>query len=666
MGIKLLETIKKVFSTTEAKPAMSVPDNFEKKYIPMVDEKRVQEESNQDKVEIKNSNKRSELYKRLENFCGEYRISPVALKQLNFLEEIVGTEKLEELSDEELNLLFLSLDKAMKRDWKAFWKDRDHNDIREIITDTRHQFNRDKLNKYSHFKQRASWLGQKFNDFMTEKTLMEELVAEKIISKDVDINSLSEAELRAKVREYVRKEYLGDMKNYSHDKIRRRYRKAEKRLIYFANKYESDKEKSALSGAVGELASNSMGLVSKILIDSCGSNEKAKAKVAYNLFKEIDTAKIDALGEYLSKDSATNFYDMTFRNMNKEDAISATQEMRKNSNSFMSDPNRQEQIEKLKQRQAKGDTLSPEELAILLTYENKIVAQNAGATVGLPQNRNFTTQEATSLVKDILNDAKKLGFDNDVLETVSDYIDANPQKFSNMSKEDFVEFLNEATDNKFSTIQADKKAKKAKVKTETTVKKADRDYSKKEINDNIEVKEELKENSNVTAKDEQILGNKASITNSVLFVSKKSSPQKRTKIAESISDIPVETQDLSDKNVTKPEIEVVNDFEKCVKKEGKIKGYKIYKEEFGEQEAITEAFVNWDNANKSQVKKDFQRQDSTTQFHIIERCGTKIDKPLEFAKDSTILKLEGKILSCTDATKKAKNAIEELRQEKTG
>ena len=105
-----------------------------------------------------------------------------------------------------------------------------------------------------------------------------------------------------------------------------------------------------------------------------------------------------------------------------------------------------------------------------------------------------------------------------------------------------------------------------------------------------------------------------------------------------------------------------NDFETYIKVAGKTDGYIEYAADHGKKEALVEAIANMDITNETFVEKEYKQQNVARQFDIIKGCGTDLDKPLEWAKDSTIAKLDGEILNCYYATKKAEEAVENLNE----
>lgn len=665
MGTRILGFIGKIFGSDEVKATASEVERPVEN-VPMVAEETIKAESNKDQVHVCSHHKnRNEIYARLEEFCAEYRVELDLLKEMNFLEEIAGTSHLEELSKYELDSIFIALDTAMTRDWKALWKERDREDVEEIIYYTKRELNRDKVD--------GSWVGQKYSDLTTEKTLAEELVAEGVIDKNTDLDSLSDEEFKNKVREYVQQEFLGDLDGKSERRIQRKYNRAKRKFAYFVNKFQTDREKAILAAAIDELDSASKTMLSQMLYDSCGCDCDSKAEVARSLFEEVDTTRVDALGESMTQESSTEFYESTVENMSKADATEAVEEMKSSSQTFIKENG--ERVKDIKARKARGESLSTEEEALLREYENKHVAFNAGASVAIPQNENFTPKEAQVVVENIIDNAKKLGIETDVLETIVKYIDKNPNEFSKMSKKEFEQLLNTITDNRFSQIAS----KSAKNKTQLTSTKEgisrvlENNNETNKCNDN-KAHEKIAQKVQETQDVQNAQETQGEKSTSYVTAPEKHSAKNGNLVAnvnedKSSNDARVAKQSGNNRNKKDTNnynwgITYNKDFASYVKADGQIEGFKAYKKEFGEQEAISEAIANIDVTNENYVKKAFLRQDVTNQVNIIKKCGTDLSKPLDWAKDATIMKLDGEILSCSYATKAAQEAVDKLYEEK--
>lgn len=654
MEIKLFKFIDKVLGTDFSGDAISVSNNA-KENIPMCDEKALQKDGNVDKVNLKVVDKRASLYAQLESFCAEYRIDMEVLKEKNFLEQISG-KSVESMSEKEVGELFSAIEKTMHRDWKAFWKERDSNDIDEIIYYAKRQYNRDQVG--------ASWLGQKWNDLTTESTLQEELVSAGVISEKTNINSLSDEEFKLKIREYVKKEFLGDLMEYSDAQKTKKYERARKQFVYFVNKFQTDREKILLTAAIDEMDSASKDKLAEILIYSTEAGSECREQVAKSVYDEVSTVKKDALGKTMSKENATNFYVTTYSNMSNEDATLAAKATEEKTTEFMSNHNFD--AEKIKQKEAQGIELTDEERYFL----NVILSQNAGATIAIPQNTNFAQNEAQEVVSSLLSNAKDNGIASEVIDIVAEYTIDKPETFVNMSTQDFTEMMDEITEGEYSKVLVTKKEYNSITDNETPVMLEKKDNESLDkvssiengeiINkekDNISLKEDV-DNSQCSIQVVSILNdfNKQKDYSKTSVALNENKEEKRTVNKER----KLEKNANFDNYVTKP-----NDFESYVRAEGRTKGFERYIEDYGYQEALVEAITNIDLVDEKKVEKIFKQQNSLKQFAVIGNCGTALDKPLDWAKDSTILKLDGKILSCHYATQKAEDAVEKLKERQT-
>ena len=177
-------------------------DNAPKNYVELVDEKSIDKNTD----EIVKKSKRDQAYALLNKIADEYRIAPELLKSENFIEEITGYSNLENLSSEELNTLMNIVLNALKpvlhRDFKAFWKDRDGNDIKEIIKATRDQLWLDKTE--------GNWLKQVFKKLTYKSSLEKQLISAGIVSDSEDYKKLDDIQKMQKIKESLRKSICKD------------------------------------------------------------------------------------------------------------------------------------------------------------------------------------------------------------------------------------------------------------------------------------------------------------------------------------------------------------------------------------------------------------------------------------------------------------------------
>ncbi len=649
MAIKLLKFIDRVLGT-ELSGNTNFADNNAKSDIQLFNS-ALNNEGNVDKTKITNKNERIAMYAQLDSICAEYRMDMELLKEKKFLEQICG-KPVESLSKKEKELLMSSIEATLHRDWKAFWKDRDGQDIDDIIKCAKEQYNREQVD--------ATWVGQKWNDLTTEKTLQEELVDAGIIDKNTKLSSLSDEEFKLKVREYVNKEFIGDLSDASNPKKQRRYERAVKQFVYFVNKFQTTKEKELMTAAIDEMGSDSKAKLVEILVNSCGLDIKARQAVAKSAYVEIDTTRKDALNRTM--DNAENFYYTAYSNMSKEDATQALKTASSNAEQFMSC--HCQEINGILDKKARGVKLTDAEQALFVRYQNTIVAQNAGAVAGIPQNCDYTPDEASQTVASILDTAKKLGIDSDVLDVVADMVAENPEKFVNMPVEKFTKLLDDVTEGKYSEIVSNKKYKTG-YKTSANKKKIiESQVEEKQLKGKAEISSEdnvkTAKSKSVSLKEDALETQVASAPEELTANKKKrkvfvnsSNANKARKLYRSRK---------IENNNTEVYITKSNDFETYIKVAGKTDGYIEYAADHGKKEALVEAIANMDITNETVVEKDYKQQNVARQFDIIKGCGTDLDKPLEWAKDATIAKLDGEILNCYYATKKAEEAFENLNE----
>lgn len=650
MAIKLFETIKKVFTSEENNQVSSVHNCCDCKHVPMVDEKKLQEEGNIDKAQITKNNKRNDIYNRLEEICAEYRMDLETLKKMNFLEEICG-KSLETLNETEVENVLSALQNTLYFDFKAFWKDRDENDITEIMQKTKRQYNRDKLG--------ATRFGQVVSDFTTESTLKEELVNTGIIDKNTDLSSLSDEEFKLKVRQYFKQEIIGDTEGCSEKQLKRKYARAAKHFAYFVNKFETPKEKELLAAAIAEMSSDNVVKSSDVLIRSCGCNTECKAHVAKSVYDSVDVTAKDAFGKTINKEDAREFFYITYNNMNETDSRICAEKC-ENFNKTFTEEN-SEKIKAIKEKQNAGIQLEAWEEDLLTIYNNKVVAQTAGATAGISQNINLSQESIQEITTSLLNNAKDCNIDKEVLSAVAEYVSKNPEKFAKMSKQEFTQMLDKITDGKYSQTVANLENNENK---NNVTKKSKQNGNEVSETKNTEYKNTVSE----TKSEENSKKTHTNInTTATVTTPKELKNGSRTYVntqEKPISDTnqnTTKTTDVETKEETKTSF-IHKDITSYIRAEGKIKGVNKYIEEYGKREGIAEAIDNIDQTNKKYVEKLYKQQNSAEQLNIIRNSGTDLKIPLAWTDDSTILKLDGEILSCHYATKQAQDAIEEIRE----
>lgn len=655
MAIKLFETIKKVFMPEETNQVSSTDSCCDCGHIQIVDEKKLQEEGNTDNIQVTQKNKRNNIYNRLEEICAEYRMDLETLKKMNFLEEICG-KSLETLNETDVENLLSALQTTLHFDFKAFWKDRDENDIAEIMQKTKRQYNRDQVG--------ATRFGQAISNFRTESSLKEELVDTGIIDKNTNLKTLSDEDFKLKVRQYFNQEIIGDTKDCSEKQLHRKYNRARKQFVYFINKFQTPKEKELLAAAVAEMDSDSKAKLTELLVNSCGCDLECRGHVAKSAYDSIDTTAKDAFGKTMTQENATSFYEITYSNMNKSDLKLCAQKSQQETRDFMK--NHSQDIKNIKTKLANGIQLESWEEDLMVKYNNAIVGQTAGASVGIPQNTNITPEEAKEMVGTLLKNAADCEIDDDVLETVAKYVDKNPEKFAKMSKQEFTQMLDEITDGKYSQVLTGYKAKKHE-KNDINKKTEQNDDNTSETVHKKYKKStsKTKENSKTKTKNQNNSNETVAITVPEEFNTKNNPAKTNVRAQESFTSHT--NQDTT--KTTDPETSEINkttfinkDITSYIRAEGKVEGVNKYIDEFGKREGIAEAIDNIDQTNKKYVERLYKQQNSTEQLNIIRSSGTDLNIPLAWTDDSTILKLDGEILSCHYATKQAKDAIEEIRE----
>jgi len=107
-------------------------------------------------------------------------------------------------------------------------------------------------------------------------------------------------------------------------------------------------------------------------------------------------------------------------------------------------------FESIKEKLANGEKLTKEEQRLY----DYFVARQAGEQFGLANHHYATVDEINNILNSFNNDSYSLPTYREVLETVVEYAEKNPEALTT-SKEDFVSTMNKATNNNYTTVVND-------------------------------------------------------------------------------------------------------------------------------------------------------------------------------------------------------------------
>lgn len=342
-----------------------------------------------------------QVYQKISEICVEYRMSIEDVKKAQLLENIAGcsSEDLVKLSDNELNEVITALKKALTRDWKVFWKNRDLEDIKEIAKDANAQLVRQRTG--------GSWLGQKWHN---------------LVSSDESITK-----------------FLENIDSLPKEEKIKKYAEALKKFGYTINQKGTPEEKALLSTIIEKLKAADRALAAKVLITSCGNNAEAQATVAESVEeqREAIVSKEDALGETPTVEDSTEIANTTFKKMNEEGVRKALERQDKRAGEIIAE------YKALLAKKEQG-TLTEEEakrLSELETLrENYVKAGYSGALTAIPSNENLNPEKVDELVCKICGDTHKHDIYEEVLENVKNYLEKHPEA-SKLPQDDLIELI---------------------------------------------------------------------------------------------------------------------------------------------------------------------------------------------------------------------------------
>lgn len=300
-----------------------------------------------------------------------------------------------------------------------------------------------------------------------------------------------------------------------------------------------------------------------------------------------------------------------------------------------------DELTTIKKNIAEGKELTPEQEE-LLRLNNILNASNAGAVIGINNNTYIDSTLQNSLTGNILNVFNEHGNLSDITTCIAENVIKNPDILKNISPEDFTSRLDKLTNGEYS-------------KTAENVKNS------------IEAQKLISSGITDTnkAKKSESSGGQVGFTN-------KEKPSS-TKLESYTTDI--ENNSIKEDNTPRivrhnevnPEtiITRTSGLPDYIKSHGNIKGFVEYAKAHGTINALKEAFRNWKDADTTQIKKIYQRQNTSKQASLIKSSGvSSIKDMLNWSKDTAVQKLEGKILATNYATDALEDKLEEIDEKK--
>lgn len=639
MDFGIFNKIKSFFSpdTQQVSEVKSLPEKKNTETIPIAGENK---EKPVDKVEIK-SNSRDKIYNRLADFCEEYRIKLEDIKKAELLENIAGVDDISTLSEEEISRVFIALKDSLgiTGHWKAFWEDRNIDDVLEIAKDA----NR----RYINNKTGGGFWGQLWHDITTSESLKEA-----IGYKEGD-------NFEAKLQEYFKENYLKGIENLPEAERAEAYRDALKKFGYFMNN-ATDLDKKALIAVIRLLRAQDRANAANISITSCGKNKHARSKVAESIEEkrfEIVTEK-DAFNERPNQFDSAEIADLTFSNMDEEATAKALDNMTTKSRALSS------RIDEINKKKANGTITQEEaiELAQLeASFNNYTKAGYSGALIGIQNNSLCSQSLKSSATKQIFEDAQKQGILDEVSNIAIKYL-SNNNKLSADTKANITNTLNKAIvsyNNESTSINSDNKPKTEKMKN-------NRDYSR----ESEEITIASKNNSKPDATD---INKKAYKDNTFTYSkSLTEAKQQQNQINRQYSTNSIQkdkvnpfTPSENNKNTTLTAIKNA-DMATVIKEMG-FEGFSKKIESNGATKAVSEVYNNLKDINNKAVvleaEKLYKTFDASRQADVLRFVGNEgLNELLKITSVEALKMLQGETFSNYWATEQVRNAVIEATE----
>lgn len=309
-------------------------------------------------------------------------------------------------------------------------------------------------------------------DTSTKHSLIQRLIETKCLPKNATIKNTSPEKLKIAVEKFYKKVLANDIKTL-------RYKKTEKGHEEGQLLSEEDKIKTQLQ-TFGRLLVNSspeekqyfadtlkhlynenklQGL--EAIFSSC-SSEKETQLVAAKMtdpatFKGITTSA-DPNGKYLDKDEATKLYETAVSKQTEENReISHAKSKEAYKEWFTQNGEALKTVQdKIEKAKAEGVELKLTEAEenLLREYHNFVEAGQVGEMTGTFLNDKLSNMFKEAHLAELNRDAYELPSYKDVLNSVNEYVEKNPETFNTEVKEQFNNAMDKATNGNYSTVKS--------------------------------------------------------------------------------------------------------------------------------------------------------------------------------------------------------------------
>lgn len=391
---------------------------------------------------------------------------------------------------------------------------------------------------------------------------------------------------------------------------------------------------------------------------SNNSDERAVvAKGIVDNFKEIVTEK-DGFNNVPDNNEAALIADSAYTHLTKEDLEQALNELYTDATKFFEE--HKEEIEELKAKRDRGEKLSENEQKLLTEAENVYYAQYAGSMTGTSKNENLNNEDKILAYNKIFNDTESLGIKEEVVETVSEFIDNNPEVIFEGSKEEFVKLIDEATNNAYTEAIKQIEAENAK---NAQNKPVNNQLEKPQDNKTEEFPVEEQKEVSTVSYSETIT---EETSNQVIpFGFETKSPVDTTKLEEL-------TRQIKSKE-SQEEIRVEKNSDKSsdniITATKTSEGFNEFIENNGALAAVAEVFNNLTYiTNQGIVKKAlgiYETFADGSQADTLRKVGNAgINLLIKHTSDSTLRNIKGETFSNFYATQQVEDAVEKVEEKR--
>lgn len=374
-----------------------------------------------------------EIYKRIENLCKDQDIDIKLAKDFGLLEKIAGVmtkAELVQLQDNTINALIAILSNSLGWGDGLGFGDKDRDDLTKLVKDIHEKIALEKTGG-------SKW-GQAWHNV---KKGVKSIFGGKNVENCQNENEVST---------YYQKKYLNNIKNATPEEKIKTYQELLREFYYDFNAQKSTEKQLQMIKAIENLAAEDRAVMVKVIENSFIQDPSALAlfgKILDINFESIVLNR-DGFNNTVSKNDATGMSHTAYRHMSEDDICESLNRNRERAKGFM--VQHSATAGAIRDKQSKGIKLSPEEQDILARMDC-INSRYAGALTGISSNNTLSESVKCNYLSKVSNDTTEMGIQEEVLETVVNFIKANPEAVL-MPKEKFIALMDKVTNGKYSVV----------------------------------------------------------------------------------------------------------------------------------------------------------------------------------------------------------------------